>query len=171
MANFIDAALPFGLHSAPKIFTAVADAVTWIIQQQGAPLLIIHYLDDFLLIGPPGCDDCAVALAILLQTFNLLGLPVAWEKLEGPTACLTFLGLEIDSAALELRLPQEKLWKLQQTDASWLDRTDCQKELESLHGQLAYASKVVKPGKTFTCRLIELLAGFRKSYYHIQLNE
>ena len=122
---------------------------------------IIHYLDDFLLIGPPGCDDCAVALAILLQTFDLLGLPVAWEKLEGPTACLTFLSLEIDSAALELRLPQEKLWELQQTVASWLDRTDCRKkELESLHGQLAYASKVVKPGKTFTRRLIELLAVF-----------
>ena len=87
-------------------------------------------------------------------------------------ACLTFLGLEIDSAALELRLPQEKLWELQQTVASCLDRTDCQKkELESLHGQLAYASKVVKPGKTFTRCLIELLAGFRKSYYHIRLNE
>ena len=168
---FIDAALPFGLRSAPKIFTAVADAVTWIIRQQGVRF-IIHYLDDFLLIGPPGHDDCAVALAILLQTFDLLGLPVAWEKLEGPTACLTFLGLEIDSATLELRLPREKLWELQQTVSSWLDRTDCRKkELESLHGQLAYASKVVKPGKTFTRCLIELLAGFRKSYYHIRLNE
>ena len=49
---FIDAALPFGLRSAPKIFKAVADAVTWIIRQQGLRF-VIHYLDDFLLIGPP----------------------------------------------------------------------------------------------------------------------
>jgi len=105
---FVDTALPFGLRSAPKIFTAVADAVTWILWQQGVKF-IIHYLDDFLLICPPRCDDCAVALAILLQTFDLLGLPVAWEKLEGPTACLTFLGFEIDSLALELRLPKEKM--------------------------------------------------------------
>ena len=112
-----------------------------------------------------------MALAILIQTFDRLGLPVAWEKLEGPTTCLTFLGLEIDSVALELRLPRGKLLELRQTVASWLDRTDCRKrELESLHGQLAYASKVVKPGKTFTLRLIELLAGFRKPYHHIQIN-
>jgi len=44
-----------------------------------------------------------VALAILIQTFNWLGLPVAWEKLEGPTTSLTLLGLEIGSIALELR--------------------------------------------------------------------
>ena len=29
----IDAALPFGLHSAPLIFTALADALQWAIQQ------------------------------------------------------------------------------------------------------------------------------------------
>jgi len=97
---------------------------------------------------------------------------VAWEKLEGPTICLTFLGFKIDSLALELRLPKEKMLELQQTVASWLERTDCRKkELESLHGQLAYASKVVKPGKTFTRRLIELLAGFRKQYHHIRINK
>ena len=28
---YIDTALPFGLQSAPKIFTAVADAVEWIV--------------------------------------------------------------------------------------------------------------------------------------------
>ena len=39
----IDAALPFGLRLAPKIFTAVADAVTWIIRQQGVKF-IIHYI-------------------------------------------------------------------------------------------------------------------------------
>jgi len=159
---FVDAALPFGLWSAPKIFTAVADAVTWVLQQQGVKF-IIHYLDGFLLIGPPRCDDCAVALEILLQMFDLLGLPVAWENLEGPMACLTFLGFEIDSLALELRLPKEKMLELQQTVTSWLGRTDCRKkELESLQGQLAYVSKVVKPGKTFIRRLIELLAGFCK---------
>ena len=168
---FIDAALPFGLRSAPKIFTAIADAVTWIVQQQGVRF-VIHYLDDFLLIGPAGSDECAVALAILLQTFEVLGLPVAWEKLEGPATSLTFLGFEIDTMALELRLPQVKLVELQQTVVSWLDRTDClKKELESLHGKLAHASKVVKLGKTFTRRLIELLAGFRKPYYHVRLNQ
>ena len=49
---YIDAALPFGLRSAPKIFSALADALLWIMLSKGVgPTL--HYLDDFLSLGPP----------------------------------------------------------------------------------------------------------------------
>jgi len=73
--------------------------------------------------------------------------------------------------ALEYKFPQRKLAELQRTVVEWLNRMDCRKkELESLHGQLAHASKVVKPGKTFTRRLTELFTGFQKPYYHIRLN-
>ena len=34
---YVDRSLPFGLRSAPKIFTAFADAVTWAIHQRGVP--------------------------------------------------------------------------------------------------------------------------------------
>ena len=34
-ALYVDAALPFGLRSAPKIFNAVADTVEWILKQEG----------------------------------------------------------------------------------------------------------------------------------------
>lgn len=50
-ALLLDTTLPFGLWSAPKIFTAVADAVEWIVRQQGVQF-VIHYLDDFLVMGP-----------------------------------------------------------------------------------------------------------------------
>ena len=33
--TYVDRALPFGLHSAPKIFSAVADAVAWVLFFQG----------------------------------------------------------------------------------------------------------------------------------------
>ena len=32
-ALFVDTCLPFGLRSAPKIFTAIADAVEWIVRR------------------------------------------------------------------------------------------------------------------------------------------
>ena len=51
-ALFVDTALLFGLRSAPKIFTAIADAAEWITKQAGVEF-IIHYLDDFLVIGMP----------------------------------------------------------------------------------------------------------------------
>ena len=73
---FVDAALPFGLRSAPKIFTALADAAEWMVRQEGVDF-IIHYLDDFLLMGSPGSESvrghyrdywmCSNGLASLLQ--------------------------------------------------------------------------------------------------------
>lgn len=49
---YVDLALPFGLRSAPKVFTAVADAIEWALTQAGAPPHI-HYLDDYLFFLPP----------------------------------------------------------------------------------------------------------------------
>ena len=44
-AVYIDKVLPFGLRSAPKIFSAVADAVQWILSNNGIRKGL-HYLDD-----------------------------------------------------------------------------------------------------------------------------
>ena len=55
---FIDIVLPFGLHSAPKIFSPVADAMEWIARKNGVRELC-HYLDDFLVFGNPGSDEGA----------------------------------------------------------------------------------------------------------------
>ena len=45
---YTDKALPFGLRSAPKIFTAVADALQWILSNKGIKIysttLMILYL-------------------------------------------------------------------------------------------------------------------------------
>ena len=90
----IDTRLPFGLRSALKIFTAVADALQWIFLQQGLRDLL-HYLDDFLFVEPAGQSGQALPKA--LATCTTLGVPVVPEKLEGPTTTLTFLGIELDT--------------------------------------------------------------------------
>ena len=69
---FIDTALSFGPRSAPKVFTAVADAAEWIAQQEGVDR-IIHYLDDFLVVGPPKSDKCKQHIDKVLE---LAGGPV-----------------------------------------------------------------------------------------------
>ena len=63
---YIDPMLPFGLRSAAKIFNAVADALHWYLHQSGIPL-VCHYLDDFVIIGPPHSPQCAHSLLILLS--------------------------------------------------------------------------------------------------------
>ena len=146
-ALFVDTCLPFGLRSAPKIFTAIADAVEWIVRHEGASSIM--HLDDFLVVGAPNSSECAATLTTLLRVFDRLGLPVALEKLEGPLSCLVFLGFELDSEARVICLPQLKLRELQFLIKSWVGRQSCtKKDLESV-GKLAHASQVVRPGKTF----------------------
>ena len=111
---YIDTVLPFGLRSAPKLFNAVADAVEWVLRTAGIQHSL-HYLDDFLIIGPPGATSCAYNLSLMLRFLEWLGFPVAEEKMEGHTSKLTFLGIKIDVDALVLRLLEEKLTALRQT--------------------------------------------------------
>ena len=142
----------------PKIFTALADTVEWILKQWGVQF-VIHYLDDFLVVGGSRCQAGLAQLGIVLSTFDELGIPVAMNKLEGPTSCLTFLGFELDTGAMEVRLPQAKIEELHSMIPSWMHKRSCKKkELESLVGKLAYACKVVKPGKTFLHHLFQKLA-------------
>ena len=167
---FVDTALPFGLRSAPKIFTAVADALQWVVRARGVRY-IAHYLDDFIVVGAPGSDEGAKALDLLLDTCRELGVPVAGHKVEGPSTRITFLGIEIDTVAMELRLPQDKLQRLTALVSDWRSRKSCRRqELESLIGHLSHACKVVRPGRRFLRGMIELLAIVRKRHHHVRLN-
>ena len=74
---------------------------------------------------------------------------IAPDKLEGPSTVPTFLGIEMDTVAMSLRLSAEKLTELRGLVARWEGRSFCTlKELESLAGKLQHACKVVKPGRT-----------------------
>ena len=81
--------------------------------------MAMHYW-DFLFLGPPGGSACAEFLQHALQLCEEL---VAPEKTEGPITAITFLGVEIDSVAGQLRLPKDKLTDLRSTLQAWM-RTD-----------------------------------------------
>ena len=106
-ATYVDRALPFGLRSAPKIFSAMADAMTWILFTRGVRF-VLHYLDDFLLVGPPDSSEAATARARAEITFDDLGVPIASHKTEGPSSCVIFLGILIDTDNLRLQAARGK---------------------------------------------------------------
>ena len=68
---------------------------------------VYHYLDDFVILGPPSSETCAEHLQILHKVCNDLGVLLAPEKQEGPDTIITFLGITIDTIKQELRLPEE----------------------------------------------------------------
>ena len=154
---YIDPRLPFGLRSPPKIFNVVADALHWHLSHQGIAHLF-HYLDDFIMVTPPESPLGQQHLNMLLQLCRDLGVPISAHKTEGPTTCLVFLGIELDTRAGELRLPSDKLRRLHTLLRQWGDKRTCtRKELESLVGLLNHACKVVQAGRSFLRRMIDLL--------------
>ena len=52
--------------------------------------------------GPAGSGVSQQNLDIFIQTCNELGIPIAEEKLEGPSTSLTFLGVVIDTSKSEI---------------------------------------------------------------------
>ena len=175
-AIYIDTALPFGLRSAPKIFSALADGLIWILHSKGADRSI-HYLDDFLLIGPPDSPECAEALQTLLALCKELGIPVAEEKTEGPATILIFLGIEIDTIAMQLCLPGVKLQDLLTTLGLWIQggtspspRQTGKKIDLSLIGHLNHAATVVQSGRTFLRSLIDASTTVKSLEHHVHLS-
>ena len=142
----MDGALSFGLQSAPKLFNAIADALLWIMSRRGVQSAI-HYLDDFLIVGPPRSESCSRALATSLRLCEELGVPIAPHKLEGPGTAISFLGIEIDTQEGVLRLPPAKLSRLRGLITTWKGRKYCiKREMLSLIGQLQHACKVISGG-------------------------
>jgi len=98
--------------------------------------------------GPPQSPVCSNNLTVIKDTCSRLGIPLAWEKVEGPTDCLTFLGISLDIQSMQARLPDNKLHRIHHQVASWLSRKKATKrEILSLVGLLQHATKVLIPWK------------------------
>lgn len=104
---YVEMALPFGLQSAPHIFTAIADVVQWMLTSHHAVDFLCRYLDDVLTLGPPSSPVCN-NLQACIQLCSKLGLCLHPDKLEGPSTCLFTLVIELDSVKLWVQLPIDK---------------------------------------------------------------
>ena len=167
---FIDGVLPFGLRSAPLMFTALADALQWVIQQEGTKW-IFHYIDDFITVGEPDSKECAQNMARMASIAKELGLPIEEKKTEGPSTCITFLGIELDTVAMEMRLPQNKLSQLQLVLEDWKGKKAVRKrDLLSLIGTLSHACKVVRSGRAFLRCLISLSTFAKRLDHFVRLS-
>ena len=58
------------------------DLISWILTQMGISP-VFHYLNDFLILGPPGSFTCASNLDTIKEVCSTLGIPLALEKVEG----------------------------------------------------------------------------------------
>ena len=165
---YIDGCIPFSLRSAPKLFNILVDILSWIAQKRGVSY-IIHYLDDFLAMGPPSSPICQQNLNTFIGLCSELGVPLATNKVENPSTTLIFLGIILDTQRMEIRLPQEKLTWIQMKLETWLKKKKA--EILSLVGLLQHATKVVRPGRTSVARMYVTAAKLQKMHFLTRLNK
>jgi len=65
----------------------------------------LHYLNDFLVIAPSKSSACSNNLQVILEVCSHLSIPLAREKIEGPTKTLKFLGITLYTQNMEAQLP------------------------------------------------------------------
>ncbi|KAJ1106593.1 hypothetical protein NDU88_003994 [Pleurodeles waltl] len=96
---FYDKCMPMGCAVSCALFETFACFLEWALREGTPPGSSLHYLDDFLFIGRAGSGECKATLSAFEHLSQTLGVPLAPGKTQGPTDCLTFLGIEIDSTA------------------------------------------------------------------------
>ena len=168
---YIDLRLPFGMRSSPYLFNRLADAFEWLLKTNYHIQDLMHYLDDYFTVGPANSLVCAHNVHTITQVASQVGIPLAPNKLEGPTTQLVFLGILIDTTRMETSLPDDKLHELLSELRSWSSCKKCLKrELLSLIGKLNFACRIIPAGRIFLRRLIDLSTQARLPHHHVTMN-
>ena len=161
---YYERVLPFGLRSSPRLWEMFAAAMHHfiavdLVDSHGA--VVIHYVDDFLFIAKSK-QQAQAMLDGARRLARELGIPWADDKTEGPSTCLTFLGVEINTLTMQARLPDTKLLELRQLITAWLGKKSASlNELESLIGKLGFACCVAKAARPFTQRFFQIQSMWR----------
>ena len=164
-----DTRLCFGSKLAPGIFHRITQAVRRMLIRHGLAATVV-YLDDFF-IKADTFQDCLAAMNMLISLLRKLGFHINWKKVVDPTTKITFLGIEIDSIAMCLRLPDDKLLQIRHELSLFLHRKRAsKKQLQSLAGKLNFCASVVYGGRVFSRRIIDTINLLKEGNHKIRLN-
>lgn len=148
--------LPFGLCTAPYVFTKVMKPIIKLLRCKGH--LSTVYLDDFLLVGC-NYDSC---MSNVIDTSNLLksmGFIINTNKSNLlPTNNCKFLGFIINSNTLQLSLPADKVSKIKAGLLEFQRLKSCKiRVLAHLIGLLNSACDAIQYGRIYTKELERVL--------------
>ena len=136
--------LPFGLATAPRVFTKLMKPVVGALRQRGIRLII--YLDDLLIMAETH-DQALHHAASTLNLLEGLGFLVNYQKSQLlPSQKIEFLGFLIDSNTMTLQLPVEKLRKIRKKCQELLAQTTVSvRELSKFLGLLTSSIQAIFP--------------------------
>ena len=154
-----DKMLAMGASPSCRIFEQFSDAIIWILRTKYNINSVVKVLDDFLFIHNQE-HTCRQHLNTFISLCEYIGVPIAHHKTEGPSRLITFLGIQLDSSAMEARLPPDKLMSYTDNIHKLVsDKSTNLRSLKSVIGQLTFSTSVIPSGRAFLRRLHNLTIG------------
>ena len=177
--------LEFGGRSSVSIWDEYGGAFEFMLRTDAQLLSSIdalqRYVDDLLAIVysagrrsgvTPGGPDYGRALAAKARICELarqLGMPI--DKLQGPATSITYLGVNVDSAAMTLAIAPERLAYMRAHLGRWVHLRWCRRhELQSLIGLLEFLCRVVRPGRAFVQVAYRVMCSVHHDRGHVRLS-
>ena len=100
-----------------------------------------------------------------------LGVPIANEKNEGPMTKMEYLGLALATIEMCVQIPDNKVQELvKQINLIPFSKKVTLKQLQPLCGILAFCSRALPFGRTFSRRLSMATAKASKPYHYIRVS-
>ncbi|KAM4031873.1 uncharacterized protein ACNLHF_019247 [Anomaloglossus baeobatrachus] len=168
---YYDTCLPMGCSISCHYFELFSSFLEWVLRFETGIRSVIHYLDDFLFVGPRDSQACSTLLDSFRSLMSVFGVPLSADKTIGPVTSLSFLGIEIDSVGMFFRLPQEKVAKLLELIQGFCSvrsvtlRQMWVRGFLSLLGLLVFACRVMPMGRIFSRRLSLSTKGLSDFWY------
>lgn len=152
---FIDNRLCFGVKTGPYYFHSISCFVADVLRSC-LDVLVVHYLDDYIVVSDT-YDEALRGQLLTIKLLRYLGFHLAWKKITAPSRVAIYLGVKIDSNAMCLSLPVDKVEKFK----AYVNKyRECdyisKKELEQLNGLLSHCSQIVQGGRLFTRRCFDM---------------
>lgn len=165
----IDTRLPFGCRLSPLHFHKLTKAVKHMMIKKGCKKIVV-YLDDFLIIARTK-EECMYFLNCLIKLVRELGFSVAWDKIEGPSQRLKFLGIILDSKTLHISLPLDKVNEFKDFVVITAQRQRVSlRRLQKLAGKLNWATIVLRGGRIYTRKIFDAMKGLKQAHHKIRMS-
>ena len=153
MGTFHFKCLPFGLCTAPRVFTKVLKPAIELLRSVGIRLVI--YMDDMLIMAHSKEMLREHVYQVLFLLENLGFIVNSKKSLLSPSQEIEFLGMIVNSQTMEIKLPGQKIKKIKQEARQILDhpRPSAQ-EVSQLLGKLNATSPALQMAPLF-CRALQ----------------
>ena len=141
--------LPFGLCTAPYVFTKLLKPVMEYLRTHG--MISVVYIDDIFCIGTTFLE-CQNNVNLTTTLLKNLGFIINTEKscLEPQTLC-KYLGFEFDSKNMLIKLPRTKKSKIKEYISSFLEKRKCKlREFARFIGLLISACPAIQYAWLYT---------------------